>query len=165
MRILNWRRLRDCEGSAMVEFAVSCLILIPIFFGFIETCLAFYTYNFVSDAAREASRYAMVRGSSSCANLPSPPGLKDCGFTTSAPLQTYVQGLGYPGLNKNNLVVTVSWLRASTTLPTTWTTTCICNQPGNQVRVQVRYNFPIGIPFWRVTTISIGSVSSMVISQ
>lgn len=158
----RWRRLAGSEGAALVEFAVSCLILIPMFFGFIETCMAFYTYNFVSDAAREATRYAMVRGSSSCANT---PGLPNCNITTAAPLQSYVDSLPYPGLNPNNLVVTVKFWRASTTLPTTWTTQCVCNQPGNQVQVFVRYNFPIGIPFWKVTTISIGSVSSMVISQ
>ena len=159
---MRLRRLSGCEGAALAEFAVSCVILIPIFFGFIETCLAFYAYNFVSDAAREASRYAMVRGANSCTDL---PGLANCDITTSAPLQTYVQSLGYPGLNPSNLVVSVKFYKASTTLPTTWTTSCAtCNQPGNQVQVTVRYNFPIGIPFWHVSTISIGSVSSMVIS-
>lgn len=158
---MNRRRLSGCEGAALVEFAVSLLILIPIFFGFIETCLAFYTYNFVSDAAREASRYAMVRGSNSCTKL---PGMTDCNLTTAAPLQSYVQSLGYPGLNASNLVVSVKFFKASTTLPTTWTTLCAgCNQPGNQVQVTVRYNFPIAVPFWKLTTISIGSVSSMAI--
>jgi len=91
--------------------------------------------------------------------------LANCNLTTSAPLLSYVQSLGYPGLNPNNLTVTVKFWRASTTLPTTWTTSCVCNQPNNQVQVTVKYNFPIGIPLWHVTTISIGSVSSMVISQ
>lgn len=163
MRRMLWRKLLGSEGAALVEFAMSCVILIPIFFGFIETCLAFYTYNFVADGAREATRYAMVRGSQSCGNT---PGLADCGFTTSAPIQTYVQSLGYPGLRANNLVVTVSWAKASNSTPTTWTACAnACNQPGNQVRVVVRYNFPIGIPLWKFTTISIGSISSMVISQ
>jgi len=160
---LSWRRFADCDGAALVEFAVSCLILLPIFFGFIETCLAFYAYNFVSDAAREASRYAMVRGSNSCTRL---PGLQDCNIMTAAPLQSYVQSLGYPGLNPNKVVVSLKFYRASATLPRTWPTSCpTCNQPGNEVQVTVKYNFPIGIPFWKVTTISIGSMSSMVISQ
>jgi len=157
--VRRWRRLAGTEGATLVEFAVSCLILLPMFFGFIETCMAFYTYNFVSDAAREASRYAMVRGAT-CTGLP------DCNITTAAPLQSYVVSLPYPGLNPSNLVVAVKFWKASTTLPMTWTACAIaCNQPGNQVQVTVRYNFPIGIPFWKVTTISIGSVSSMVISQ
>jgi len=163
---LSWRkckglrgRWRREEGSVLVEFTVSCLVLIPVFFGFIVTCLAFYTYNFVADAAREGSRYAMVRGGT-CKGLP------DCGFTTSATIQNYLRSLGYPGLNANNLTATVSWSRASSTTPTTWTA-CggACNQPGNQVQVIVRYNFPVGIPFISPTALSISSVSSMVIAQ
>jgi Flp pilus assembly protein TadG len=157
-----FRILRRSDGAAIVEFAVSCIILIPMLFGFIEVCLAFYTYNFVSDAAREATRYAIVRGSTSCANTPL---LANCGITTSPQIQSYVQGLGYPGLTPGNLTATLSFLRASTTTPTTWTVTCACPQPGNQVKVVVRYNFPIGIPFWKSATISIGSASSMVIAQ
>jgi Flp pilus assembly protein TadG len=155
------RGLCGSDGQALVEFAVACLILIPMIFGFIEICLALYSYNFVYDAAREATRYAMVRGSTSCANTPQ---LWNCGITTAAPIQTYVQSLGFPGAR--NLTATVTWLRASTTRPTTWTACGTpCTQPGNEVQVQVRYNFPIGIPFWRVTTIDFASKSTMVITQ
>ncbi len=162
---MRWKKLLGCEGAALLEFAVACMILVPMLFGFIEVCMAFYAYNFVSDAAREATRYAIVRGSKSCGNLPN-PGVQNCNFTTAAPLQTFVQSLGYPGLKPGNLVVTVAWSRASTSTPTSWTACgTACNQPGNQVQVKVRYNFPIGIPYWRVTTVSIGSVSSMVIAQ
>jgi Flp pilus assembly protein TadG len=154
--------LRRTEGAALVEFAVSCLVLIPLIFGMIETCMALYTYNFVADAAREATRWASVRGSTSCGNT---PGLTDCGFTTSAIVQTYVRGLGYPGAN--NLTATVKWLCASSTQPTTWSS---CggtqNKPGNQVQVVVRYNYTLGIPYLSSNTpISIASTSSMVISQ
>jgi Flp pilus assembly protein TadG len=161
MRWMRRWRIAGCEGAALIEFAVSCIILMPIFFGFIETCLAFYTYSFVSDAAREASRYAMVRGSNSCAKV---PGMTDCNITTATPLNNYVQSLGYPGLNPSKVAVTVNFYKASTTLPTTWATLCAgCNQPGNQVQVKVQYAFPLGIPFWNVTTVGIGSVSSMTI--
>ena len=47
----------------MVEMALSMIILLTILFGLIEMCLALYTYHFVSDAAREGSRYAIVHGS------------------------------------------------------------------------------------------------------
>lgn len=162
MRRSCWKRFSRCEGAALMEFAVSCLVLIPMLFGFIEVCLAFYAYNFVSDAAREATRYAMVRGSKSCSNFAVP----NCGIT-AAQIQTYVRGLQYPGLNAANLTATTKTYRASATTPTTWTScgATPCMNPGNQVQVQVQYNFPIGIPFWKVTTISIGSVSAMVISQ
>jgi Flp pilus assembly protein TadG len=150
------------EGQALVEFAMSCLVLIPILFGSIEACLGFYTYNFVADAAREATRYAMVRGSA-CTGLP------DCN-ASAAQIKNYVQGLGYPGLTASNLNVPVTWLQANTLAgSTTWTvcpaTPPVCNQPGNQVQVTVTYNFPLGIPFISKTPLNISSTSSMVISQ
>ncbi len=158
-----FRILRRSDGAAIVEFAVSCIVLIPMLFGFIEVCLAFYTYNFVADAAREATRYAIVARFHILCDYTVTGELRN--HNTSGPLQTYVRGLGLPGAN--NVTVTVSWLTASATTPTTWTAcaTCACPQPGNQVKVVVRYNFPIGIPFWKSATISIGSASSMVIAQ
>ncbi len=171
LQMNGWRRyrslrriLRDSDGAALFEFAISCLILLPMIFGFIEMCLAFYSYNFVSDAAREATRYAMVRGSAACGNT---PGLADACPSpgiTQAEIQTYVRSLGFPGAR--NLTATVKWLQASTTVPKTWTACGTqCSQPGNEVQVQVNYDFPIGIPFWKVTTISFASKSQMVITQ
>ncbi len=149
------------DGAAIIEFAVAAAILMPVLFGIIEMCLAFYAFNFVADAAREASRYAAVRGSTSCLIT---PGLPNCNFTTSTPLQTWVRGLGLPGAN--NMTVTVSWLSASTTTPTTWTScgAVACNEPGNEVRVFVRYSLPLAIPY-AGTRFSFGSTSEMVISQ
>jgi len=167
----GWRKslmpcLRGSEAQTLVEFAVACLILFPMIFGFIEICLAFYSYNFVSDAAREATRYAMVRGSTSCTNTPRLIDACPSPGVTQAEIQTYVQGLGFPGAR--NLTATATWLSAGTTLPKTWTA-CgnpnLCKRPGDEVQVQVRYNFPIGIPFWRITTIDFASKSTMVITQ
>lgn len=147
------------EGQMLVEFAMASLVLIPILFGSIEACLGFYSYNFVADAAREATRYAMVRGSTSCQNT---PGLVNCGFndgTTNGPIQSYVQGLGYPGAR--NLTATVTWLPANSSVPCP----TACNQPGNQVQVTVKYNFLFGVPFIPSTALTLSSTSSMVISQ
>ncbi|MGA8089648.1 MAG: TadE family protein [Terracidiphilus sp.] len=52
------------QRSAIVEMAVVRSLLFVVLFGIIELSLAMYTYNYVSDAAREATRYAIVRGSS-----------------------------------------------------------------------------------------------------
>jgi Flp pilus assembly protein TadG len=149
------------DGAAIIEFAVAATILMPVLFGIIEMCLAFYSLNFVADAAREATRYAAVRGSTSCVNT---PGLANCDFSTQAVLQAYVQGLGLPGAN--SVTVTTSWLSASNTTPTTWTScgAIACNEPGNEVKVFVRYNLPVAIPY-AGTRFSFGSTSEMVISQ
>ncbi len=158
--------LRRSDGDAIIEFGISCIILIPMLFGLIEFSLAFYTYNFVSDAAREATRYAIVRGSTSCTNTPSLADACPSPGVTSAGIQSYVRTLRYPGLTASNLTATSTWLKASTSAPTTWAVCATpCTQPGNEVTVVVKYNFPIAIPFWRAANISLGSSSSMVIAQ
>lgn len=147
----------DC-GNATVEFAISASVLLMLVFGIIEMSYALYAYNYVSDAARVATRYAVVRGSG-CTGMP------DCGIT-GAELQTYVQGIAYPGIKSGSLTVSTTWLSASLSQPTTWTA-CggQCDAPGNAVEIQVTYAFPLFLPFWRSTSLSLSSTSQMVISN
>ena len=155
----RWERVcRDNSGSALVEFALSSVVMVMVLFGIIECCFAFYANNYVSDAARTATRYAMVRGSS-CT------GMTDCGIT-SAQLQTYLRSIPYPGITPGNVTATTTWLSASTSLPTTWTACASqCNAPGNAVEVQVTYTFPLSVPFWTKKTLNLSSTSQMVISN
>lgn len=151
------------EGSTLVEMAVASATLFCVLFGIIWMCMALYSYNFVSEAARDAARWAIVRGSASCGNTPN---LTDCN-ATAAEIQTYVQSMGYPGITSANLSVTTTWLSASAAPPTTWTA-CnpnTCNAPGNEVEVQVTYSVPFFVPFVNISTISVSSTSEMVIAQ
>ena len=143
------RRLRGEEGATLVEFALSSGILFMSLFGIIGLCNALYSYNFVSDAAHEATRYALVRGSA-CT------GFTDCNIT-SAQLQTYVQNLGYPGIIKSNLTAAATWSGANTP----------SNAPGNTVSVTVTYAYALKIPWWPQsgTILSLQSTSQMAISQ
>jgi Flp pilus assembly protein TadG len=146
------------EGSALVEMGLVCGILFAMLFGIIEFSLALYTYNYVSDAARDGSRYAIVRGSS-CSVL------TNCN-ATAAQIQSYVQSLGYPGMNSANTTVTTTWYSPSTTSPLTWTLCgTTCNAPGDAVRVKVVYSFPLSIPFVPKSTLSLQSTSQMVIAN
>jgi Flp pilus assembly protein TadG len=83
--------LRGDAGSSLVEAAVSFVFLIAAMFGIFQMSLALFAYHYVSETAREATRYAAVRGSS-CTNL------TNCG-ATSAQIQTYIQGIAFPGIN------------------------------------------------------------------
>lgn len=164
-----FRRASCTEGSALVEMAISSVIFLSILFGIVEFSMALYTYNYVSDAAREATRYAMVRGSTSCTNT---PGLSPCGTSqtgaTATDISNYVKGLGFPGIDATNrTTVTTTWYTPPASGSTTWTqcTTGTCNQPGYAVDVQVAYRFPLSIPFWRATTLNLSATSRMVISQ
>ena len=150
--------LRCDEGSNIVEMAVVSSVLLAMLFGIVEISLALYTYNYVSDAAREGTRYAIVRGSS-CSVL------TNCNVT-AAEVQTYVQNLGYPGMKSANTTVTTTWYSPSTTTPVTWILCGTpCEAPGNAVKVNVTYSFQLSIPFVPRSTLSLHSTSQMVIAN
>ena len=95
------------------------------------------------------------RGMPWCAALPVAfPG--NCPVT-AAQLQTYVQGLGYPGIIANNLNVAATWSGANSP----------SNAPGNAVSVTVTYTYPLNIPFWRQSgsILHLSNTSQMTISQ
>ncbi len=149
------RRRRGEQGATMVETALSMLILLAILFGLIEMCLALYSYYFLSDAAREGTRYAIVHGSTCMVSGVS------CTMTASQ-IDTYVKDLGYPGINPANMTVTTTYSISP------GEESCVaagCNGPGDRVTVLVNYNFSLMIPFVTSKALSMSSTSSMVISQ
>jgi Flp pilus assembly protein TadG len=155
------RRAFGEEGGTLVEMALCSSILLSMLLGIIQLCLALYCYHYVSDAAREATRWAIVRGSTSCSNTPN---LTNCN-ATAAEVQSFVQSLGYP--YSGGLTATTKWCQASAGKPTTWSTcsASTANSPGNQVQVQVQYSFPLGVPFVNVGNVTVSSTSQMVIAQ
>ena len=146
---LSFRRMADETGASMVEFAFVFVILSTMIFGIYAFGWALYAYNLVSESAREATRYASVRGSA-CINL------SDC-KVTQAQISDYVKTHYYPGINASNLTVTATWPCTPKTTP--------CNAPGNPVSVKVAYQFALLIPFVPARTLTLASSSQMVISQ
>jgi Flp pilus assembly protein TadG len=139
------RAIRVEAGSSIVEFALASIILFTLVFGVIAICLALYTYNVVAEAARDGSRYAMVRGSQ-CNSF------ADCPNVSSTQIQTYVQGVGFPGIDSSSLTVAATWPDGN-------------EKPGSRVAVTVSYNFPLSIPFVPNRTLAMASTSQVVISQ
>ena len=155
------------HGASLVEMAISCSVLFSMMFGVVEMSMALYTYHFASDAAREASRWAMVRGVNCITNVSKAycsPTSSDSNGADNADIQAYVKSLGYPFAS--NLTTSTTWLSGTPSAQTTCgTSPSGCNSAGNLVQVTIKYNFPIAIPFWSNTTIPISSRSSMVIAQ
>ncbi len=150
---LKSRMIQNEDGSSVVEFAVSLSLLLIMIFGIIELAMALYTYNFVAEAAREATRYASVRGSA-CTGLSNCP-LSATSATASTTINSWVQSSGYP-------------FAGSTTTSLTWScspTASPCNNPGNTVQVTVTDQYPLVLPFFPVNSITLKSTSQMVISQ
>ena len=109
-RILG-ARLLDAEGATLVEMALSASVLFVILFGIIEVCMGLYSYNLVSEAARQATRYAAVRGTNSCTYATKT--FPDCNLnptTAGNAIQTYVRGLGFPYSSQMN--ATATWWTA-----------------------------------------------------
>jgi Flp pilus assembly protein TadG len=151
---------RDQRGSSMVEFALGASLLFMVVFGVIAMCLALYSYNVVSEAAREATRYAIVRGSACTSFATACPAMQT---GNQGDIQTYVQGLTFPGINPNNLTAVPTW--SPYPAGATCQPSALCNNPGNQVMVTVTYQFPLVIPFVPRRTLSMSSTAEMVISQ
>lgn len=107
-------RRRRSSGQATTEFAIVGAVFLTLLIGMIEFSAAMYSYDFVSYAASQTARYAMVRGSTSTSPA------------TASQLQTYAQSLA-TGLNTANLSTTAAWTPN--------------NQPGSLVKVTVQYKF------------------------
>ena len=146
------KRFGNEEGSALVEFAISSTIFFMLLFGIMDFSFASYGSNFTAEAAKEAARYASVRGSCTDATgTVTTNDLSDCGVTSDQ-VQTWVQNMGYPGINPSTTKVTTTWPNGS-------------HLPGNNVKVVVDYTFPLSVPFWKSTHIKTESTSEMVISN
>ena len=132
----------------MVEFAFSAIAFLMLIFGIMDFGRAIYAYHFVDFAARSATRYAIVHGSTA---------IKPA---TTADIQSYVYGLA-SGLNANATCGsnTTPNARCATT---TWTPD---NKPGSEVLIKVQYNFQPLAPFLPKAVLPLVSSSQMVISQ
>ena len=155
---------KEDEGATIVEMALSSAILFASLFGIIMISFALYTYNYVAEAAHAGARYAIVRGSY-CV------GFSDCGAGNTE-ITTFVQSLNYPGIDASKMTVNTNWYNvvqtggASTTISSCGTAPAGCNVPlYNSVEVQVIYNFPLNIPFWKSTTLTMASTSQLPIAQ
>jgi hypothetical protein len=141
--------LRDDTGSELVEFALCATIFFTVMLGTIDVGRAMFVYHFVTAAAQNGSRYAMVRGASwpgSCQSS-SPPNFT-LGFACQASaddVQNYVRTS--TGLNPDNLSVSTTW---PGTTPDCSSSCSLCSKTNNKgcmVKVQVTYTFHFLMPF------------------
>ena len=137
------KRLGSSRGQAYAEFALVATAFLMILFAIINFARAVYAYSFVSYAAREGTRYAIVHGG----NGPTPPGM-----ATASDVQSFVANELH-GLDPSKLTVNTTW-----------------SDPGNEsagstVTVQVEYDFAFSSPFLPPMTFPLKASSQMVISQ
>ena len=156
---------RSDSGSALIEFSASATLLMMVIFGTMETARALYVANFVSNAAPEAIRYAMVRGSTWSGTACSSTTTSECA-ATAANVSSYLTSLAPPGVSTST-----DYLTIATTWPGTTPSGASCsavgvkNAPGCIVRVNVTYSFSYIFPFMPKGSLPLSSTSAMVISQ
>lgn len=165
---------RGEAGGTLVETALTMMILLGVLFGTIEICLAVYSYHFISDAAREGARYAVVRGATwetspwnsngnggACDGTgKAGSGYAASGCTASTTdIQNYVSNFSFPGVNITTADVAVSYLTSPITCPTT-----ASNIPGCVVQVKITYPL-VNLPGLIKFTGNMSSTAQMVISQ
>jgi Flp pilus assembly protein TadG len=155
---LHFQTRYNNRGSTLVELAFLIPILFALVFGIIDFGRALYSYHFVSNAAREATRWASVRGRD-CSGLDScPPG------ADADDVSAYVASIAPMGIDKSpsKLSVTTNWV-----MPPNNPLICAAfpNNPGCAVQVQVSYQFKFILPFLPTSGYKMTSTSEMIISQ
>jgi Flp pilus assembly protein TadG len=142
------------RGSTMVETMLVMLLSLTVIIGIVEFGRALFTYHAVANAARLATRYAIVHGAN-C--IPS-----GCTANESS-IQTYVRD-STPGVVRNKLSV----------LQPSWTGTALdpnksCGAGANENRgctviITVQYPFTFMLPYIG-PNFTMSSTSQMVIAN
>lgn len=145
-------RLEAQRGSTTVEFAVSAILLLMVLFGIMQCSLLLYTYHTVSNAARQATRWAIVRGSN-CVAATCPASASD--------VKTYAL-TQVPLLDSGKVAVSTTW---SSSGSCTVASSSGPAGPGCAVSVQVSYPFQLSIPLIPIANITLSSTSQMVMSE
>ncbi|HEV2523265.1 MAG TPA: TadE/TadG family type IV pilus assembly protein [Candidatus Acidoferrales bacterium] len=145
------RKLKGEDGNNLIEYALVFMVFVSMLLGIVDFSRALYSYHFLSNAAREATRWAAVRGST-CGNDGS------CAApASSSDIQTYVTNITPPGFDSTNLTTTPSWPGTGPTCQGP------VNSPGCPVEVQVSYNFNFVVPFIHTSPLTLSSSSEMII--
>lgn len=142
----RFRTLREDRGDTLVEFAITSSLLFLFILGLTQMCLAFYTWQWISELAREGTRYAIVRGAT-CETASG--GSCEASVTD---IENYVKGLKFPDVGGGTLAVTASFPDGD-------------EAAGHRVQVQVTYSYPYNIPGMSKHILSMKSTSEMPIIQ
>lgn len=136
--IRRFKNHRRQSGNALVEFGVVSTLLFSFTFGIVDFGRALYTYHYVSNAAREGARYAMVRGSTSASPA------------TQNSISDYLKNTPL-GIDPARMTVTATFEPN--------------NQPGSTAKVTVEYDFKFIMPYLPSGTVNMKSTSQMVIAH
>lgn len=159
------RIMRDDRGETLVEFAIAGVLLFMGLFGLTDFARAMYTYHFVSYAAQEATRYAVVRGNDWGSTDTCTSTTSTACIASSANITSFVQGLATPGIQGSSIVVTPSWLQQNVDGSATGCSTSATeNSKGCLVKVKVSYPFHFLLMAFLPQSLNMAATSEQVIA-
>jgi Flp pilus assembly protein TadG len=138
--------LRGESGATLPEFALTFSALMGFLIGITQVCVGYYTWEWMSECAREGTRYAIVRGSTCETSAGS-----SC-VATASTVNSYVTSISFPNIGGGTM-------SANTTYPD------YAEAPGERVKVTVTYTLPWKIPFVSSTAVWMTTSSEMYIIQ
>jgi Flp pilus assembly protein TadG len=152
---------QDESGSEMVEFALSSIVILAVMFGIMDCSRAVYIDHYLVEAARNGSRYAMVRGgswNSSCSSY------SGSGCTASSTnISDFISSTLQPGISSSNMTVKTTW--PGTGAAGSSCSSSTTNSQGCVVNVQVSYAFNFVLPFLPTGGLTMSSSSAATILQ
>jgi Flp pilus assembly protein TadG len=134
------------DGGSLIEFAITLSALMAFVMALMELCIAFYSYGMISECAREATRWAIVRGST-CQTSSS----TSCTATTTS-VSAYATGRNYPNPGGGTMTATTTYPDGDA-------------NPGSRVAVDIRYTLTIRLPLIPKNSLALETASSMYILQ
>lgn len=99
---------RRVRGSALVEFAMAFILLVPLFYGTLKFGLALFYYNELASAVRAGARYASYRTYDSPSSVPSSRYLDAVRNMTMCGDPYHCDKGVVPGLQMDNVAVSVT---------------------------------------------------------
>ncbi len=169
LRLGALRFRHEERGSELVEFALAALLLLMVMFGIFDFCRAMYSYYFVTYAAQEGARYAMVRGSGwsgSCSTSQPPNFTMSYGCTAaSSDVQNYVQSLAMAGIDQGAIAVNATWPGKTPDCSSSCSACATTNSAGCLVNVKVSYSFNFMLPFLPQTAVNFSGSSQKAIQE
>ena len=167
---MGLRQLKGDCGSGLVEYAIVFVLFITMILGVIDFGRALYTYHFLSNVTRDATRWAAVNGANcnsdgSCDGV----GYMNKGTALDTDIQTYVTNHTPPGIDTSKITTTVTW-------PVNADSPTICSTkvggvgptpkaPGCTVQVQTSYIFSFLFAYVHKNTVTMSSTSQMIIAH
>jgi hypothetical protein len=148
------------EGQSMVEFGLAIIPMVVFVVGVMQVCLAAYTHEYISELAREGSRYAAFHGSNCILSSGGSCTVTDTtgsAYGSFPSVDNYVKGIGLPNLGGGSVNVVTTYPGANGEAPG--------GTPPDTVKVVVTYAFPYNIPLMPKKTLTMSSTSTMTIVQ